>query len=75
MRLSQFREYMNDEFGSAYAAVVAQDLVVSQLDDSTANQALARGDDPALVWLAICEALAVPKQRWHGLPQDKKLTR
>ena len=33
MRLSQFRTLMDDEFGSAYAAVIEKDLVLHELAD------------------------------------------
>ncbi|MEY4993439.1 MAG: hypothetical protein RIS82_561 [Actinomycetota bacterium] len=71
MRHSQFHEYMADEFGAAYAKVVAEDLVISALGDQTANQALAAGRNPKEVWLAVCEASGVPKNRWHGVSKEK----
>lgn len=60
---------MADEFGHAYARVIAQDLVISDLGDKTANQALASGIDPRIVWFAVCQANAVPSSRWHGQPE------
>ncbi len=72
MRLSQFKELMLDEFGREYAAVISRDLVLGQLADKTADQALAAGEDPREVWLAICSSAGVPKSRWHGLSGDKK---
>lgn len=66
MRLTKFQELMNDEFGSAYAQVLLDDLVLGSLGDRTGRQVLASGDDPRLVWLAICEAESVPRERWHG---------
>lgn len=75
MRLSEFREYMTDEFGRGYALVVAEDLVIGELGDLTANQALAKGMMPKEVWLAICRAAGVPKERWHGSVKDKSKSR
>ena len=42
------------------------------LGDRTAEQALAAGIDPKEIWLALCEANGVPKERWAGKPQPKK---
>ncbi len=71
MRLSPFHELMADEFGQAYAQVISRDLVLGALGDQTADAALAAGEDPKDVWLALCEANHVPKERWAGKPQAK----
>ena len=72
MRLSEFRELMADEFGRGYGEVIVRDLVLSSLEDQTGQQALAAGVDPRAIWLAICQANAVPKERWAGRPAPKK---
>ena len=72
MRLSQFNTLMTDEFGQAYSQVISRDLVMGALGDRTAEQALAAGIDPKEIWLALCEANGVPKERWAGKPQPKK---
>ena len=72
MRLSKFKELIRDEFGEAYGAVICCDLVLSELADKTADEALASGEDPRLVWLAICRAQDVPESRWHGLNKNTK---
>lgn len=66
MRLSKFSELMADEFGMAYAQVIIDDLVLGELGDRTAAEAIKAGDDVRLVWQAICAANGVPKERWHG---------
>ena len=38
-----------------------------------ARVAMAEGIDPREIWLAICEAAGVPKNRWHGANKDKKI--
>lgn len=63
---------MSDEFGSAYAAVIETDLVLTELGDRTAKQCHAAGEDLREVWLAICRANAVPVGRWHGLNKNTK---
>ena len=70
MRLSQFHELMADEFGKPQSEVLIRDLALFELGDKTASVLLAQGEDPRQIWLAICRAQQVPKDRWSGL--DKK---
>ena len=70
MRLSQFHELMADEFGKPQSEVLIRDLALFELGDKTASVLLAQGEDPRQIWLAICKAQQVPKERWSGL--DKK---
>lgn len=63
---------MNDEFGPSYAAVLLRDLVLTELDDRTGELAISEGEDPKLVWFAICRANAVPPERWHGIIKKTK---
>jgi len=72
LRLSKFRELMNDEFGSAYASVIEADQVLTEFGDRTAKQCHAAGEDLREVWLAICRANNVPQARWHGLNKNTK---
>lgn len=72
MRLSHFNTLIADEFGESYAQVLLRDLVLGSLGDRTAAVALAAGEDPKDVWLALCEANNVPKERWAGKAQPKK---
>ncbi|WP_368496666.1 DUF3046 domain-containing protein [Herbiconiux sp. A18JL235] len=66
MRLSEFRQAVADEFGPAYGQVVTSDVVLVDLGDRTAEQALKAGIPPREVWLAVCRSADVPPQRWHG---------
>ena len=59
---------MNEEFGAAYARVILDDLVLGALGDKTGSQSLAAGQDPRVVWEAICVVQGVPRERWHGKP-------
>jgi Protein of unknown function (DUF3046) len=72
LRLTKFNELMSDEFGPAYASVLMKDLVLGALGDKTGSQLIAAGEDPRNVWIAICEAQSVPKERWHGRNTPKK---
>ena len=60
---------MADEFGEAYARVLAHDLVLAAVGGLTADQALAAGVPAKSVWLAICEAQDVPESRRYGVGQ------
>jgi Protein of unknown function (DUF3046) len=72
VRSSQFWELMREEFGSAYAATLAREHVVSALGERTAEQALADGLGPREVWLALCADLDVPRERWLGRDDPRK---
>lgn len=65
MKHSEFWAAMEAAFG-ARATSVAADLVLGPLGHRTADQALADGDPPGVVWAAICEAQDLPEElRWH----------
>ncbi len=63
MRLTQFRELMEDEFGAVRAASLSRDHVFAQLGGRTVEAALEAGFDPRDVWHAVCEAYDVPSVR------------
>jgi len=63
---SEFFLAVQDEFGTLQGRALLRDLVIQELDNSTADVALARGVNPKAVWIALCEAMQVPKNRWHG---------
>lgn len=66
MRLSEYRQALSDEFGAIYGRVLSRDLVLIDLGDRTAEQALDSGIHPRDVWLALCRATDVPDERRHG---------
>lgn len=66
MRLSTFWENMAHEFGAGYCRVLARDLVLSELGDRTATEALEAGVAPREVWFAVCRVQEVPRERWWG---------
>jgi hypothetical protein len=65
---------MVDEFGQEQTNYLLQDLVLGELSDRTGNKALADGEDPREIWLAICRVSGVPKARWHGQTKKNKKT-
>ncbi|HVE62655.1 MAG TPA: DUF3046 domain-containing protein [Mycobacteriales bacterium] len=60
MRLTVFWERMGERFGTAYADSVARDVSLAALGGRTATEALAAGEKPREVWLAVCELFEVP---------------
>jgi hypothetical protein len=68
VRLTEFRGLMQAQFGSLRAPSVASDHVFSALDGRTANEALAAGEDPKVVWLAVCDDFDVSDALRYGLP-------
>ena len=62
VRLTEFWERMNAQFGEAYAQSVAKDQVLAELGDRTVNRALADGQDVKTVWRAVAEAFDVPER-------------
>jgi len=63
---SEFLIAVDDEFGSLQGRTIVRDLVLDELAQDTPQQALARGVSPRDVWMALCRAMNVPKERWHG---------
>lgn len=67
MRLSEFQRAVRDEFGESYGESIVRDVVLGELGDRTAKQALSDGEAPRTVWLALCVAMDVPESRRHGV--------
>ncbi|MDQ1685819.1 MAG: hypothetical protein QOC82_2556 [Frankiaceae bacterium] len=65
VRMTEFWDRMRGRFGPAYAASVARDQVIRSLGDRTAHEALAAGEDPKVVWLAVCEHFEAPVRDRH----------
>jgi hypothetical protein len=73
---SEFLIAVDDEFGMIQARTIVRELVLDNLGHSTAAEALARGVSPRDVWLALCGAMEVPRERWYGagVPQPPRDT-
>lgn len=56
---------MRGVFGGSVAASVASDQVMSTLGGRSAEQALADGEDPGVVWDALCEHMGIDEERRH----------
>jgi hypothetical protein len=60
VRLTEFWARMKEQFGDVYAESLAKDYVLSSLGGRTVNKALADGEDPKVVWRAVCDTFNVP---------------
>jgi hypothetical protein len=60
VRLTDFWDRMNRQFGPAYADSFARDVVIGELGGRTIERALADGDDIKDVWRAVCQVVEVP---------------
>ncbi|HEY3902541.1 MAG TPA: DUF3046 domain-containing protein [Streptosporangiaceae bacterium] len=59
MRMTEFWQRMDEQFGAGYAQSVAKDYVLAGLGDRTVQQAMADGEDVKMIWRAICLAFPV----------------
>lgn len=66
MKLSEFQRAILDEFGSTYGQALTTDLVLGELGNRTAQQALTAGVAPREVWIALCRETGVPQSHWYG---------
>lgn len=62
VRLTEFWQRMDEQFGSVYAQSVAKDYVLDGLGGRTVMQALADGEDAKTIWRAVCSAFNVPER-------------
>jgi Protein of unknown function (DUF3046) len=65
VRLTDFWARMREQFGTAYAPSVARDQVIAGLGSRSVDEALAAGEDPKTVWLAVCEHFEIPVTSRH----------
>ncbi len=64
MRLTEFRELVEGQFGQMRGASLLVDHVLSGLGGRTAAQAIEEGIDPREVWRALCADFDVPRHQW-----------
>ena len=66
MRLREFYTLLDAVFGPEYARTLGREMVLTELDSRTADQALDDGVDPRDVWHALCDAMEVEPARRDG---------
>ncbi|MGY4709863.1 DUF3046 domain-containing protein [Mycolicibacterium sp. CBM1] len=64
MRLTEFNELVQAQFGAVRGASLLVDHVLSQLGGRTAAQAIEDGMEPRDVWRALCADFDVPRDQW-----------
>ncbi|MDQ5855155.1 MAG: DUF3046 domain-containing protein [Actinomycetota bacterium] len=63
MRITHFRQRMDEEFGPVRAAALAHDHVFTELGGRTVDEALEAGIDTKQVWAVVCATFDVPEER------------
>ena len=64
MRLTEFHELVETQFGPVRGASLLVDHVLSRLGGRTSEQAIEAGIDPREVWRALCADFDVPRDQW-----------
>ncbi|MCW2558974.1 MAG: hypothetical protein JWP55_2938 [Mycobacterium sp.] len=64
MRLTEFNELVEAQFGPVRGASLLVDYVLTRLGGRTAVQAIDEGIDPRDVWRALCADFDVPRDQW-----------
>jgi hypothetical protein len=60
MRHTEFWERMDQALGPAYARSWAEQHAITELGSRTVAEALAEGEPPKRVWLAVWRTLGLP---------------
>jgi len=66
MRLTEFEQRVEDEFGPARAGWIVESQVLPGRG-ATAKELIERGVDPAKAWEGLCEAYDIPEERRLGV--------
>ena len=64
VRLTEFNDRVEGQFGSVRAASMLVDHVLTGLGGRTAMHAIEDGVDPRDVWRALCADFDVPRDQW-----------
>jgi hypothetical protein len=64
VRLTEFQELVEGQFGPVRGASMLVDHVLMAFSGRTAAQAIEDGVDPRDVWRALCADFDVPREQW-----------
>jgi hypothetical protein len=64
VRLTEFRELVEVQFGAVRGSSLLVDHVLTRLGGRTATQAIEAGVEPREVWRALCADFDVPRDQW-----------
>lgn len=66
MRLTEFHQLVQDEFGADRAQWIVETQVLSRYEKTSA-ELIDSGVDPREAWRGLCEVFDVPEERWLGV--------
>lgn len=66
MRLTEFQQLVQDEFGPERAQWIIGSQVLPQ-SEQTVAELIESGVDPREVWIGLCDAFDVPEERRLGV--------
>jgi len=64
VRLTEFRELVEVQFGAVRGSSLLVDHVLTRLGGRTSAQAIDAGIEPREVWRALCADFDVPRDQW-----------
>lgn len=67
MRVSEFWQLVDDEFGSGHGRLLVRSHTLRGLDHRTAQEAIDAGQPLRTIWIALCREMDVPRSRWLGV--------
>lgn len=71
MRLTEFQQLIDDEFGDAQGEWIVRSHVFAE-QGKTAAELIENGVDPKHVWEQLCEDFEVPAERRFGVDRPGK---
>jgi hypothetical protein len=64
VRLTEFRELVEGQFGPVRGQSLLMDHVLTSLGGRTGAEAIEEGVEPRAVWRALCADFDVPREQW-----------
>ncbi|WP_175934839.1 DUF3046 domain-containing protein [Corynebacterium sp. Marseille-P4321] len=66
MRLTEFHQLVEDEFGAGRAQWIIQSQVLPGVEQ-TSEELIESGVDPKVAWQGLCDAFDIPEERRLGV--------
>ncbi|WP_460467984.1 DUF3046 domain-containing protein [Calidifontibacter terrae] len=67
MRISEFWQLVDDEFGSGHGRMLVRSHTLRALGHITGQDAIDAGQPLRSIWVALCREMDVPESRWLGV--------
>ncbi|MHA2789180.1 DUF3046 domain-containing protein [Corynebacterium sp. S7] len=71
MRLTEFHQLIEDEFGDAHGEWIVHSHVIAELGD-TPEALIESGVDPKVIWEKLCDDFEIPESRRFGVDRPGK---